>query len=160
MVWFMLNKITAIALIFFLLIPLTVLAEPPAVPELPPQPRIMGIQQGEAAPYSGVLLNSIAAAKVFTERDFSQTQCDLRIKFEVAKELARVNLILETTRVSMESMEQRYTSLLQIKNTEIERLSKIASDTNDYSAWWATGGVIVGIALTIGVMYAVQPGLQ
>lgn len=160
MVWFMLNKITAIALIFFLLIPLTVLAEPPVVPELPPQPRVMGIQQGEAAPYSGVLLNSIAAAKVFTERDFSQTQCDLRIKFEVAKELARVNLILETTRVSMESMEQRYTSLLQIKNTEIERLSKIASDTNDYSAWWATGGVIVGIALTIGVMYAVQPGLQ
>ena len=156
----MLNKITAIALIFFLLAPLMAIADPPTTPELPPTPRIMGIQEGEAAPYSGVLLNSIAAAKIFAEKDFSQTQCDLRVEFEVAKELARVNLILETTRVSMESMEQKYTSLLQIKDTEIERLSKIASDTNDYSALWATGGVVVGIALTIAVMYAIQPGLQ
>ena len=156
----MLNKITAIALIFFLLIPLTALADPPVVPELQPQPRVMGIQQGEAAPYSGVLLNSIAAAKLFAEKDFSQTQCDLRIKFEVAKELARVNLILETTRVSMESMEQRYTSLLQIKNTEIERLSKIASDTNDYSTWWTTGGIVVGIGITLAVVYAVQAGTK
>jgi len=160
MVWFMLNKITAIALIFFLLIPLTALADPPVVPELPPQPRIMGIQQGEAAPYSGVLLNSIAAAKLFVEKDFSEVGCELRIRIEVDKEIARVNLILETTRVSMESMEQRYTSFLQIKNTEIERLSKIASDTNDYSTWWATGGIVVGIGITLAVVYAVQAGTQ
>ena len=156
----MLNKLTVIALIFFLLLPSVVLAEPPVAPELPPQPRVMGIQEGEPAPYSGVLLNPIAAAKIFAEKDFSQTQCDLRVEFEVAKELARVNLILETTRVSMESMEQKYTSLLQIKDTEIERLSKIASDTNDYSVWWASGGIVVGIGLTIAVVYAVQAGTQ
>ena len=49
---------------------------------------------------------------------------------------------------------------MKIKDNEIERLAKIASNTNDYSAWWATGGVVVGIALTIGVVYAVQPGLK
>ena len=147
-------------LILMLAFPAAVLAEPPVVPELPPQPRIVGIQQGEAAPYSGVLLNSIAAAKLFAEKDFSEVGCELRIRFEVAKELARVNLILETTRVSMESMEQKYTSLLQIKDTEIERLSKIASDTNDYSVWWVSGGIVVGIGLTIAVVYAVQAGTQ
>ena len=140
-----------------MLLPTVSLAD---TPELPPQPRVMGIQEGEAAPYSGVLLNSIAAAKVFAEKDYSQTQCDLRVTYEVEKELARVNLILETTRVSMESMEQKYTSLLQIKDNEIERLSDITSNTNDYSVWWATGGIVVGIGLTLAVVYAVQAGNQ
>ena len=47
---------------------------------------------------------------------------------------------------------------MKIKNDEIERLSKIASDTNDYSVWWAAGGVIVGIGLSIAVVYAVEAG--
>jgi hypothetical protein len=47
---------------------------------------------------------------------------------------------------------------MKIKDDEIERLSEIASNTNDYSVWWATGGVIVGIGLTIAVVYAVKAG--
>mgnify|MGYP003123589176 FL=1 len=145
----------AVALIFFTLLPTIVIAD---TPELPPQPRIMGIEQGQAAPFAGVLLNSIAAAKIFTEKDFSQTQCDLRVKYEVDKEVARVNMLLETTRISMEAMDKRYTSLLEIKDKEIERLSEITSNTNDWSALWYAGGVLTGIGLTIAIVYAIEAG--
>ena len=151
----MLNKIVATVLMFFMLLPMAAIADPP---ELPPQPRIMGIEKGQAAPFAGVLLNSIAAAKVFVEKDFSQTQCDLRVSYEVDRAVARVNILLETTRVSMEAMDQRYTSLLQIKDKEIERLSEITSNTNDWSALWYAGGVLTGIGLTIAIVYAVKAG--
>ena len=46
---------------------------------------------------------------------------------------------------------------IDIKNNEIERLSKVAlKNSHDYSTWWAVGGVIAGIALTIAVVYAVE----
>ena len=134
--------------------PLPILANPPA--ELP-QPTIIGIQKDQPAPFSGVLLNPLAAAQIFAEKDYSTAECDLRVEYAVQKELARVNLLLETTKVSMESMGQRYNSIIQIKDKEIERLSQIASDTpNDYSALWTAGGLIVGIGLTIAVVYAVK----
>ena len=134
--------------------PLPLLASPP---EPAPQPKIVGIQKGEAAPFSGVLLNSMAAANLFAEKDYSVVECDLKIEFAVKKELARINLILETTKVSMESMDKRYSSIIQIKDKEIERLSAIASEaSNDHSAWWAAGGVLVGIGLTLAVVYAVK----
>ena len=142
-------------LICMLAFPTVLLAD---IPELPPRPRIMGIEKGQAAPYAGVLLNSIAAAKIFAEGNFSQTECDLRVKYEVDKESARLNMLLETTRVSMEAMDKRYSSLMEIKDKEIERLSEISSNTNDWSALWYAGGVLTGIGLTIAIVYAVEAG--
>jgi hypothetical protein len=64
---------------------------------------------------------------------------------------------LESTRVSLNSVEQKYISIINIKNTEIERLSKIAAEkSNDYSMWWLTGGVLTGIGLTIALLFAVK----
>lgn len=157
------KKVTAIILCLTLIFPMTVFANPPEseseISDPPPtvlRPRIMGIQEGEVAPYAGVLLNTIAAAKVFTEKNYSNEECRLRITYEVEREIARVNLLLESTRVSMESVEKRYTSIISIKNTEIERLSEIASNNNDYSVWWATGGIVMGIGLTLAVVYGVK----
>ena len=151
----MLNKAIAVVLVLFMLFPTVALADPP---ELPPQPRIMGIEQGQTAPYAGVLLNSIAAAKIFAEGNFSQTECDLRVKYEVEKEAARLNMLLETTRISMEAMDKRSSSLIEIKDKEIERLSEISSNTNDWSPLWYAGGVLTGIGLTIAIVYAVEAG--
>tara|TARA_R110000824_G_scaffold67377_6_gene174528 strand:+ start:1450 stop:1935 length:486 start_codon:yes stop_codon:yes gene_type:complete len=150
-------------LIVCLAFPINVYADPPTPPTetstetvVAPSPKITGIKKGDVAPYTGVLLNTLAAAQIFTEKSFLNEECQLRIDYAVQKEIARMNLLLNSTKASMDSMEQKYTTIVKIKDTEIERLSKIALEPkNDYSAWWAAGGVIVGIALTIGVVYAV-----
>lgn len=148
------RPIISLVLSLLLIFPIPLFAD---VPELPPQPRITGIQEGEAAPYSGVLLNTIAAAQIFVDKDHSQEECGLRIQFEVEKETQRMNLLLDSMKVTLESAEERHNSILEIKNQEIERLSEIASETpNDYSMWWFAGGVIAGIGLTIGVAFAIN----
>ena len=42
-----------------------------------------------------------------------------------------MNLLLNSTKASMDSMEQKYTAIVKIKDTEIERLSEIALKSNN-----------------------------
>ena len=129
-------------------------------PLVPPNGKITGLRYKQRAPYSGVLLNSVAAAKLLAENSFSEKQWKLKLQYELAKQSAQLSLTIESQKVSYLALEKKHTTLMKIKDSEIERLAKIASNTNDYSVWWATGGVVVGIALTVAVVYAVQPGLK
>ena len=150
------NKLTALILSFCLLFaPMVALADEPL---LPPRGRILGIKAGQKAPYTGVLLNSIAAAKLLADKQFSEEQWKLRIEYEVGKERAKLNVVIQSQKASLDGLNKQHLALMKIKNDEIERLSKIASDTNDYSVWWAAGGVVVGIGLAIAVVYAVEGG--
>ena len=147
-------------LVFTLVFPIPLFAnEPPTTESTPPtepKPTIIGLREGQPAPYSGVLLNPLAAAKLFVDKDFSEQECALQIEYAVQRELAKANLLLESTRASMHFMEQRYVSIVSIKDKEIKRLSDIASNQNDYSVWWAAGGIVVGIGLTLAVVYGVK----
>ena len=147
-------RLIPIILIFYLIFPAHLSAEPP---EIKPLPQITGIQKGENAPYSGVLLNTLAAAQVFSDKSFAGKECELKIKFAVDKEIARMQLLLDSTKVSLEAVEKKYTNIITIKDNEIKRLSDLAmKDKADYSALWFTGGALAGIALTVAVIYAVQ----
>jgi len=137
-------------LIFCIIFPTCSFANPPV------EPKITGLVKGESAPYSGVLLNSLAAARLFTERDFSEEECKLKIDFAVQKEFTRMNLLLESLKVTNDSLEQKYGTIIKIKDNEIKRLTDLAiKPKNNYSVWWASGGVIIGITLTIVTVYAV-----
>tara|TARA_R110000824_G_scaffold234072_17_gene422601 strand:- start:5089 stop:5553 length:465 start_codon:yes stop_codon:yes gene_type:complete len=154
----MLNKVVTLILIFWLaFLPTIALAEEPIVP---PRGKITGLRYKQRAPYSGVLLNSVSAAKLLTNRDFSDKQWQLKLDYELAKQAARLNLTIESQKISYGALDEKYKTLNTIKDSEIERLSAIASGQSDYSKWWATGGVVVGIVLTIAVVYAVQPGTK
>ena len=65
-------------------------------------------------------------------------------------------MVIETQKVSYQALQSKHKALINIKNNEIERLATIAGNTNDYSTWWATGGVVVGIALTLITVYGVN----
>jgi len=126
---------------------------PPSNPPETETPKVTGIEKGEPAPYSGVLLNSLAAAEVFAEKKYSGIDCDLRVKYAVHGEMLRMQLLLDNTTASLSSLQQRYDGINEIKDREIAELTKIAMNKNDYSMWWATGGVVVGVVLTIALFY-------
>jgi len=154
------KQLISLILVFALVFPAPLFASDPPPTEsttsAEPKPTIIGLRKGQPAPYSGVLLNSLAAAKLFVNKDFSEQECALRLEYAVQKEIAKANLLLESTRASMHFMEQRYVSIVSIKDKEIKRLSDIASNQNDYSVWWAAGGIVVGIGLTLAVVYGVK----
>jgi len=144
-------------LIAMLAFPAHLFADTPINPEIDETPKVTGIQKGEEAPYNGVLLNTAAAAKIFADKDFSAQECIMRINFEVQKEHLRMQLFLDNTKLSLDTMDKKYTAIIDIKDNEIDRLSKIAiENSNDYSTWWTVGGVLAGIALTLAVVYAVE----
>jgi hypothetical protein len=149
--WNMLNRtITLILIGCLVFLPIIALAD------IPPNGRITGLRYNQRAPYSGVLLNTIAAAQLLKDKDYSEEQWELRLQYEMAKQSAELNLIIESQKVSFQALEQKHTTLISIKDNEITRLSQIAANTNDYSTWWATGGVVVGIVLTLAVVYGVK----
>ena len=144
-------------LIFCLIFPTQLFAEPPEPSTgVENTAKITGIKKGEEAPYNGVLLNTVAAAKIFADKEYSAKECELRINYEVQKEILRMQLLLDTTKVSLDASQKKYDAVFKIKDDEIERLTKLVlKPKSDYSALWGAGGVLVGIGLTIAVVYAV-----
>ncbi len=118
-------------------------------------PKVMEINLGEPAPFTGVLLNSSAAAQMLTNQKFSEQQCKLRVDFELSKLKAQNDLLLNSVRASLEATENKYASILSIKDAEIDRLSKIALESSsDHSEWWAAGGFLVGTLVALGIFFA------
>ena len=118
-------------------------------------PKVVEIKVGEMAPYTGVLLDNKAAAEMLTNQKYSKEQCKLTIDYELSKLKAQNDLLLTSIQASLEAAEDKYESVLVIKDVEIERLNEIALEgSRDYSEWWAAGGFIVGSLITLGIFFA------
>ena len=117
--------------------------------------RLTTINMGEPAPYSGILLDSIAIAKINVDKKYSLLKYDLQMDLEIKKIKAGYDLQLATLQSQHNSLEDKHVSLLQIKNDEISRLRDLLKDNpNDYNHWWLAGGVAVGILTSIAIFYA------
>jgi hypothetical protein len=151
----MLSKITAIVLCFSLTLAPVCLAE-----ETIPKGKITGLMKGQRAPYSGVLLDNVSAARIFTDKKYFEDQWKLKLEYELGKERAKLNLKIETQKASLDALQEKHTTLINLKDKEIERLTEIAAGKEDYSTWWAVGGVLAGIGLTLAVVFAVDAGVN
>ena len=141
----LLNKIVAI----ILLVTFPVLAFADDVPKIKP------MNQGEVAPFAGVLFNSAAVAQSVAEKEYNSEQCRLRIDHMEQKEKAKCDLLVSTTRVEIDFLKQKYDSILKIKDEENNRLQKFALERpNKNSHWWFAGGVVAGIVTSIAIFYA------
>ena len=118
-------------------------------------PKVTDIQQGQTAPFSGTLLNPAAAAQIIAEKENLKSECNLKYDYIKAREKAKCDLLMGNLNVSLDITQKKYDSILKIKDDEIKRLQDIAlEDSNDYSMWWFAGGVLGGILVSIGVLYA------
>ena len=118
-------------------------------------PKVTDIQKGQVAPFSGTLLNPPAAAQILAEKENLKSECKLQYDYIREREKAKCDLLLGNLNVSLDITQKKYESILQIKDDEIKRLQDIAlEDSNDYSMWWFAGGVLGGILISIGVLYA------
>lgn len=151
----MLNKVTALILCFSLAYTPVCLAD-----DILPKGKITGLSKGEHAPYAGVLLDNIAAARIFSDKKYFEEQWQLKLQYELGKQKARLDLTIQSQKASLDALREKHTTLMDIKNEEIKRLSDIAAGKEDYSTWWAVGGVIVGIGLTLAVVFAVDAGVN
>ena len=113
---------------------------------------ITEIQKGQQAPFTGVLMDAKAAAKVLTEQKYTEEEFKLELGKELKLLQAKLDLDLKIANTKLIGCQERSTQILKIKDEEIQRLQELALDSpNDYSIWWLTGGVVGGIALSVAI---------
>tara|TARA_R110000824_G_scaffold27426_3_gene93169 strand:- start:416 stop:880 length:465 start_codon:yes stop_codon:yes gene_type:complete len=117
--------------------------------------KITNLEKGEEAPFQGVLMDTATAGRLLAEKEYEQIECNLRIEYELQKIKAKYALEIGIIENRATLLEEQNTSILSIKNTEIERLQKLAlKNPNDNANWWFTGGVVAGIVTSIAIFYA------
>ena len=118
-------------------------------------PKVAEIKQGQKAPYNGILYNYEANAVLLAVKEKGQLECSLQLQHSLAKEKAKCDMLNSIVKASLEATEKKYGAILKIKDDEIEHLQKITLDRpNAYNHWWFAGGVVSGIALSMGIFYA------
>jgi hypothetical protein len=141
------NKIIAILLL--VLFPFTLFAD-----ELP---RISPLNEGDVAPFSGVLYNPTAIAETIAQREFLIEQHKLNLTVLKERLDAEYSLKLSNLQADLDAFKIKYDSMSTIKDEEINKLQNIVlKQTNDHSHWWLTGGILTGVLITIGAVYAVN----
>jgi len=113
---------------------------------------ITEIQKGQRAPFTGILMDTKAAAKVLTDQKYTAEECKIEMDRELEILRAKLELDLKISEIKLNSANEKYTSLLNIKDEENKRLQELAlKSPNDYSHWWFAGGVIGGIVLSVSI---------
>ena len=146
----MCKKLLVSFIIFmFVLVPIQVQAQ-----ELEGQ--VTALSLNEKAPFSGVLLDPIAAAKMIVNQKYLRAEIELELRKEFQKELSGKRLSFDLLKVDYDSLKKIHEETLLIKNEQINDLSiflekEISSDNNH---WFTFGGMIAGIVLSVAVFYA------
>lgn len=97
--------------------------------------------------------NAILISAPGRERD----KCELKLSQQKEKLEASYKLELGALKIELDSKTKEYNKILAIKDKEIQELTEAAlKRPNDYSLWWASGGVAVGVLTTLAIMFAVK----
>jgi hypothetical protein len=66
-------------------------------------------------------------------------------------------LEIDNLQLRLDTLKKQSDNIILIKDQEIKRLERAAlKRPNDYSIWWASGGVVTGVLATLAIVYAVK----
>jgi len=118
-------------------------------------PKVTDVQKNQPAPFTGTLLNPSAAAQIIADKENAKAECKLQYEYIKEREKAKCDLAVNSAKVSLAATQKRYEAILKIKDNEINRLTKIATNNpNSYNSLYFSGGVIVGVGLSVLIFYA------
>ena len=124
---------------------------------LPLQGKVTSISKGAKAPYSGILLDPLAASKMLVDKKFIRLEVELTLRKEFQKQLATQSLSLDLLKADYSSLKKIHEETMKLKNkriTDLDVMLKQEMSKSDNSEWWLAGGIVIGIALSIAVFYA------
>ncbi len=117
--------------------------------------RVMVIGKGEKTPFGGLLFDLRASLKLKLDKEFAEKKYQLQLDLQKKLITSEFTLKLGLLQTKHDSLQDKHTSLLKIKNEEITRLQELVKKSpNEYNHWWFVGGILAGCLLSIGVYYA------
>ena len=140
----MFKKVLSVYLAIFMMAPAVVLAEEA---ETFPDYVVLPIEAGDIVPFDGVLLSLDAAAKIVTEKKFEDSECDLRISYELHMQGERFQLQLDYKDIEIHSWKDKYESMMILKSAENDRLTELVTKQKP-----ATTPFMVALGFGIGTL--------
>ena len=117
------------------------------------EPKYKNLEEGEVAPWAGRLLNEPALRILVEENATKDLTCDARIEFYVGKTEIAEKYRYDVLKVETDAEIKKLNELVKLQSEHIEKLKP------QNNIWPIVGGFIAGASLSIGIMYAVKPGL-
>jgi hypothetical protein len=146
----MVKKIIALYLISFLICPAAAIAD--EAESAPLEYDVISIKAGEPAPFDGVLLTLDAAAKIVVDKKFENTECDLRIGYELHIQEQRYQLQLDYKDIEIASWKDKHESMMILKTAENSRLEKLILKQNPTKEPWLVAlGFGIGTLTSLGI---------
>ena len=97
--------------------------------------------------------NAILISAPSRERE----KCELSRSQALELQKIRNQFQVDSLKIELETLLDKHTRLIQIKEKEIESLTAAAlKRPNDYSHWWATGGFVAGVATVVSIFLIVK----
>ena len=117
--------------------------------------RVVSISKSETAPFSGILLDSIAGAKFIAKNKYCAEELELKLRKEFQIQLVDKQLTNDILQSQYDSLKKTHKELLIQKAKEIAQLNEIVKDEiDDHSHIWFATGTAMGILLSIGIFFA------
>lgn len=119
-------------------------------------PKAQLLKKGQRAPYEGLLLSKEAQAKMIAEKEEAKRLCKLEIQYLTMRGNQDCKYKVDLHKIEIDSLEKKHKTIIKLKDEEIGRLQEIAvKNPNSNAKWWLTGGVVVGILVSIATFFAV-----
>ncbi len=145
----MFKKVLSLYLATFMMSPAIVLA---GEVESFPDYVVLPIEAGDIVPFDGVLLSLDAAAKLVTEKKFEDTECDLRISYELHMQGERFQLQLDYKDIEITAWKDKYESMMILKVAENDRLTELVSKQKPgQGPLWVALGFGIGTLTSLGI---------
>ena len=121
------------------------------------QSQVEKVVKGDPVPFDGWCLTDEAMALIIADKENSQARCQLRLDEQYDLMSAKYNLDLGTLKARLDGQKLEYEGIIKIKNEEIIKLEKVALvKPNNHWHWFAAGGFLTGVLLTVGIVFAVN----
>ena len=129
--------------------------DPPADGDVPAE-RVTTLRLGDPAPFAGTLFSTTAAARLLTNLQFTQEQCQIETTRQLGLQRSQLQLQIDTLTASRAALQLRYDETLALKNGQISFLEERLRPTPWYQTteFGVVMGVVLGIGITIGTGYA------
>lgn len=118
--------------------------------------KVTSLSLNEEAPYAGILLDPVAAAKMVIDQKYLKSEIELQLRKEYQQELSSKRLAFDLLKVEHDSLKQIHQKTLLLREQQIDNLNSLLRKemSDDHTVWWVFGGVAIGIVLSVATFYA------
>ena len=118
------------------------------------EPLMLHLEEGEAAPFSGRLMNDEAVANIIAGKEMSIEQCEIQKELAISLTKAELQLQIDYLNAELETESTKNTTLLELRDQEIAALRKEIKPNK--TMWAFFGGFLLASGTSLGTYYAVR----